>query len=510
MSFRILTNPPLAAMPPLVERPDGISPAVSAAVVAAPGVEPLRTRLALPGALTVTTGQQPALFLGPLYTLHKALSAAALAGLLEARWGRPVIPVFWVAGDDHDWDEARSAHWLDEQGEVMTAALRQRDPDAPMLPLWREPLGSEVARAVQMFRRSHHESAAGSAAVDLLQRHFRPEASISSATCGMLAELLAPFGVLVLDSTHPEFKRAAAPLLTRAVRDSEVLSRRIVERGAALLARGWDPGVEHDENATLVMLDGPEGRDRLVRYGKDQFQLRRAGHRFSAADLDRIAVEEPQRLSANVLLRPVLESQLLATVGYCAGPGELRYLALAGAVFETLDVARPAAVPRWSGLIVDSYADRMLERFDLPLDALRDPRQDVLARAAAARMPPRAVEALRQLRQAATDGFEIMADEAARISPPLARSVEGSERRVAFEYGRLERRLVRSLKRRHETELRQLARARTSVLPVGRPQERILCVAGPLARFGPALLDTVLQAAAASYRSALEGPLVPA
>jgi len=509
MSFRILTSLPLAAMPPLVERPDGISPAVSAAIVAAPGVEPLKARLALPGALTVTTGQQPALFLGPLYTLHKALSAAALAGLLEARWGRPVIPVFWVAGDDHDWDEARSAHWLDDQGDVMTAALRERDPDAPMLPLWREPLGSEVARAVQMFQRSHSESAAGRAAVELLQRHFRPEASISTATCGMLAELLAPFGVLVLDSTHPEFKRAAAPLLTRAIHDSAVLSRRIVERGAALLARGRDPGVEHDENATLVMLEGPEGRDRLVR-DKDGFRLRRAGHRFTPADLDRIAMEEPQRLSANVLLRPVLESQLLATVGYCAGPGELRYLALAAAVFETLDVARPAAVPRWSGLIVDSYADRMLERFDLPLDALRDPQQDVLARAAAARMPPRAVETLRQLRQAATDGLEIMADEAGRIAPPLARSVEGSARRIAFEYGRLERRLVRALKRRHETELRQLARARTSVLPVGRPQERILCVAGPLARFGPALLDTVLQAAAASYRSALEGPLVPA
>src|SRR5690606_10602475 len=63
-------------------------------------------RLRLPGALAVTTGQQPGLFGGPMYVLHKALGARALAKALELRWQRPVVPVFWLAGDDHDWDEA--------------------------------------------------------------------------------------------------------------------------------------------------------------------------------------------------------------------------------------------------------------------------------------------------------------------------------------------------------------------------------------------------------------------
>ena len=509
MSFRIVSNRALGPMPAIAERKGAVSPSVLPAIVTAAGTEALAARLALPQALTVTTGQQPALFLGPLYTLHKALSAAALAQLLEDRWQRPVVPVFWVAGDDHDWEEARGAHWLDDAGQIVTALLPEREPGAPMTPLWREPLGGNISAIVDRFARGHAASPAAGPILEMLDRCFVPGQTLSSASCRMLAELLAPLGVLVLDSTALPFKRAGAALLLRAVRQHAELSRQLQERAVQLHRAGHDPGVEHDSAATLVMLDGPDGRDRIVSAGSG-FRLRRAGQSLALHDLERIAEREPQRLSANVLLRPVLESELLGTVGYCAGPGELRYLALASAVFETLGVPRPAAVPRWSGVIVDSYTDRMLARFGLSLEELRDPARDVLAKAAADRLTPATVAALNDLRRSVREHFEVLGREASAIAAPLERSAEGSERRMEFELSRLERRLVRSLKHRHETELRQLARARTFVLPAGRPQERTLCVAEPLARFGLPLMEAVREAALTGYQSALEGPLVPA
>jgi uncharacterized protein YllA (UPF0747 family) len=69
----------------------------------------------------VTTGQQPGLFTGPLYTIYKALSTAALARVLERQWQRPVVPVFWVAGDDHDFAEASRVSWISADGSVVTA-----------------------------------------------------------------------------------------------------------------------------------------------------------------------------------------------------------------------------------------------------------------------------------------------------------------------------------------------------------------------------------------------------
>jgi bacillithiol biosynthesis cysteine-adding enzyme BshC len=509
MSFRIVANHPLAPMPVVAERASSISPSVLPAIVPAAGVDALAARLSLPNAVTGTTGQQPAVFLGPLYTLHKALSAAALARLLEERWQRPVIPVFWVAGDDHDWDEARGAHWLDDQGQLITDALPEREPGAPMAPLWRETLGADIGAIVDRFARGHVGAPAAGPVLNLLEHWFVPGQTLAGATCHMLAELLAPLGVLVLDSTVEPFKRAGAPLLLRALREHVKLSGQLQERAGQLQRAGRNPGVEHDPAATLVMLDGPDGRDRIVSDGSG-FRLRRAGQSLSIDDLERIAEHAPQRLSANVLLRPVLECELLGTVGYCAGPGELRYLALASAVFETLGVHRTAAVPRWSGLIVDSYTDRMLARFGLSLEELRDPARDVLAIAAADRLTPTTVTALNDLRRSMRAQFQVLGEEAASIAAPLERSAEGSARRIEFEISRLERRLIRGLKRRHETELRQLVRARTFVLPAGRPQERMLCVVEPLARFGLPLMAAVREAALASYQSALEGPRVPA
>src|SRR5690349_6109107 len=105
-----IVDTPLGRRPAAPElRADGWRPELGPALL--PGCEEAAARLALPGALAVTTGQQPGLFGGPLYTLYKALSARALARTLERRWGRPVVPVFWMAGDDHDFAEASTAAW---------------------------------------------------------------------------------------------------------------------------------------------------------------------------------------------------------------------------------------------------------------------------------------------------------------------------------------------------------------------------------------------------------------
>ena len=125
MSFRIVTTPLAATSALPAERAGGFPSALLPACIPAAGTEAALERLRDPRVLAVTTGQQPALFTGPLYTVHKALSAAALARELERRWKRPVVPIFWVAGDDHDFAEAAHAAWIGADGAIRRATLRQ-------------------------------------------------------------------------------------------------------------------------------------------------------------------------------------------------------------------------------------------------------------------------------------------------------------------------------------------------------------------------------------------------
>jgi uncharacterized protein YllA (UPF0747 family) len=331
---------------------------------------------------------------------------------------------------------------------------------------------------------------------------------MGGAYTGALAELLAPLGILCFDPTHAAAKRAAAPCLTAALRHAGELDRRLAERAADLAAAGAeDAGIAVGEGATLVMLEASLGRDRLVRTPSG-FVTRRSGEAFTAADLARIAHEAPERLSPNVLLRPVVESAMLPTAAYVAGPGELRYLALTPPLYDVLDVPRQRPVPRWSGVIVEPRVARVLEKFGLALDALLDPARRVETELVRAQLPAGATEALAELRRAIEQGYAAVGEAAVTIDPTLAKPIEHLRSQALQGTQDAERKLVQHLKRRQETELQQLARARAAVRPEGKPQERVLTVAPFLARYGPAVLHELAGAVEAWYDGALEG--VPA
>src|SRR5205085_564277 len=126
----------------------------------------------------------------------------------------------------------------------------------------------------------------------------------------------------------------------------------------AMKSAGADVAVAVGEGLSLLMIEGSHGRDRL-RIGEDgTFTTRRGSERFTQADIERVLREEPERLSGNVLLRPVVEAAVFPTVGYFGGPGELAYLEQTAPVFQRLGVPRPARLPRLSGFLVEAKVDK--------------------------------------------------------------------------------------------------------------------------------------------------------
>ena len=504
MTFRFVPTPldaPLT-LPPV--RPGGLDPALEPAFVPSAAREAALTRLREPGALAVTSGQQPGLFTGPLYTVHKALSTAALAHVLERQWGRPVVPIFWVAGDDHDFAEASETSWLTADGTLASASLPPRPPEAPLTPMYRQPLGEAVAAALEALGSSLPASEFRDETLAWLTRHYRPEATIAAAFSGAMAELLAPAGIVCFDSSHPSAKKAAAPLILRALERAAEIDDDLERQAEAVGDTARTSGVVLGDGAALVMLEGRQGRDRLVA-ADGAFMTRRGKERFDLAALRRIAETEPTRLSPNVLLRPVIESALLPTVAYLGGLAELRYLALTPPIYRRLGLEPQRPMPRWSGVLVEPRVDRILEKFGIELEDLLGPPGALESRLVRSQIPPEALAALESIRAAVETGYEAVERSATEIDPTLVRPVQGARHQALSGTQDVEKKLVQHLKRRQETELSQIARARAAVLPGGKPQERVLTVAPFIARYGPALVTNLGEAIEAWYAGALEG-----
>ena len=465
MIARILSTPIAAAAEPIpAGKPRRIAADVLAAVLPGPG----RDRFARGDVLAVTTGQQPGLFTGPLYTIHKALSAIALARRLESERGLPVVPVFWVAGDDHDFAEANHAAVLGKDGEVVNIVLRERAHEAPQLPLFREQLGGDVEAALAAFDAALPDSECKPEVRQWLATCYRADTNLADAGADALHRLLGARGegLAVFRAHDRAAKRAAAPWLLRALDET--------------LADGLTP----------VLVEGRLGRDRLRPEGGD-FVTRRSNERFSRAQLEQIAAETPERLSPNVLLRPVIEAALFPTLAYVGGPGEMDYLQDSAPLFSKLGVAPQARVPRWSGLVIEARVDKVLSKHGLTPADFTGPPGALEARFVQADLPPDLAATLRELRKDVEARYQRITGEVQQLDPTLERTVQSARNAALAGTNEIEKKLVASLKRSQGTLLGQLARVRAALAPGGKPQERVLTVASFLARYGGALLDDI-------------------
>ncbi len=229
------------------------------------------------------------------------------------------------------------------------------------------------------------------------------------------------------------------------LRKASELEQLLDERSGDLVGQGTDPGVAAADGATLVMVEAALGRDRLVR-SADGFVTRRAHERFALADLERLAQQEPQRLSPNVLLRPVVESALLPTVAYVAGPGELRYLPLCRPIYESLGVVPQLPVPRWSGILVEHRVDRVLEKFGATLDELLQHGRALESRVVRSQLPSEAVATLERLRAELTAGFDTLAEVARTIDPTIEKTIQNIGKQALSGTQDVERKLVQHLR----------------------------------------------------------------
>jgi len=461
---------------------DALAPALNAGGVAAARL----ARVANGKGVVISTGQQAALFGGPLYTLIKALSALSIADALEHALGIPTAPVFWAATDDADYEEASWA--------AVAVAGGLRKLELPPLrrvgiPMSRVPMPT-VDRLVEELA-----TACGAAVAPevlaIVRRNFTPQATLGDAYVGHLRALLEPLGIAVLDASHPAVRRSAAPVLTRALEDARAIERVLRERYLAIERAGYSPQVEHIPTLGLVFEYAPDGEKRRVPIGEVDEVRDRA---------------DPTMLGPNVLLRPIVERFIMPSAAYVAGPGEIAYFAQVSAAAQVLESHVPLVVPRWSATIVEPRMERLLARLGAAPEELREPHR-LEARLARAAMPPDLADGLRLFRHDITNAIARL-ERADRDHLVPAASLEGLRRSLSHRLDRADRRFLAAVKRRETSLMADVATAVAGLYPEGIRQERMLNFVPFLARYGQPLIDA-MQAEVGKYAAELVGAQPP-
>ena len=428
-------------------------------------------KLALPNSRAIVSGQQAGLLTGPAYTFYKAHSAIQLA---QAHRPQPVVPVFWVASQDHDTEEINSVVLLDFEERVHRLRL-ELPPAHPTGRISFAPYFPQVCELLQRFT-GHPEVR------ERICKALLGPWSYSEAFARLLLEFLGPAGLVVFDPMAPELAPLFVPALEREIADPLASSEAINRTALAMKRAGLEPVLGRGEAATNLFLEGTDGVRRLLRFRDGRFED--GQKRYSAADLLALLEQDPARITPAAGLRPVLQDTVLPTAGFVVGPGELKYVAELGSVYELHGLKPPAVIRRIGVMVLEPPIERILRKYGLEAWAFQNDPEGSF-KAALAQQEAR-VQAIRT--HLARIDAELSQIQNLLSDPGLKRPHHRARVRIRYELERLERKILDSTLRQENTIGAQFARLQRHLAPAG-PQERVYPFLMYLLKHGDGVLE---------------------
>ena len=444
-------------------------------------------RLAEPGALAVVAGQQAGLLTGPAYAIYKAAGAIALARRLAAELGRPVVPVFWAATEDHDLAEADHA-WILNSAETWHRLRFQPTSPADGLSVGAVSLAGRVRDAVLSdLGASLPADRVAGGVLEVAAATGGRAGTLGEWFCRLLAAVFGPQGLVILDPMEPALRRLAAPGVVAALTNQAELASALAQGLASVGQLGFAPQLEPGPSDAHVFFypQGPGGPRRALVRTAAGFGLRdSAGDQWAPSRLRELAAADPERFSGSVVTRPLFQDYMLPTVAHMAGPGEIAYYAALGGCYRAVGLSMPVIWPRPSYTVVEPAVAHLLRKQGLAepdLPAALEAAEEAAVRA----HDELSVEHMfDQLDARIDEAYRPVLATASRVDDVLGKLTEQNRRRVRRETIWLRRKAWQVARQRAATTRGQLGRIRTHLWPKDGPQERTACGLYYLARFG--------------------------
>ena len=447
--------------------------------------------LAKDDACAVVTGQQVGLFSGALYTIYKALTAIKLAETLSQRSSVPVVPIFWLATDDHDFAEVNHVDLLDQAGQLQRISYDDR-PSEARLPVGGLKFSVEIETCVDAMDEMTPPSEFKTEVLSLLKNAYQPGRTFAEAFSIWITRLFSDHGLVLIDPSHPDLIAMAQQPLEREIGEGSPLSRRAIETSARLTEKNYTPQVPQQEGKLNLFL--AEHERQPIHVDGDDFIVKDPERRFTRDELVEMARTTPHALSPNVLMRPLVQDTILPTVAYVGGPGEIAYLAQLRGAYEEFDIPMPVVYPRKGFTLLERHVGSSLEALSLSIQDVWGGLTAKRNALAAAEVPDSLQQALATAAQNLNRDLEAVSREATAMDGSLGQTADGVHRKIQHQLNLLESKVVQAAKRKQEVVGRKLTKLENTLCPNRHLQERVFNVTPFLMKYGFSWLDELYEA----------------
>jgi bacillithiol biosynthesis cysteine-adding enzyme BshC len=437
-------------------------------------------------ALAVVTGQQLGIYGGSLYTIFKTISVIHLANKMEKQYDRPVIPVFWLADEDHDYDEVRDLNVFNSSDEVEHLELPPEN--GQLSPVAEMSVPQQIEQMRSNLRESLYNTDFSGELWELLDNSFEPGNTFLKSFGLFISNLFSKHGLVLAGSNNPRVKKMTGKYLKKSISSADQVRQALEDQTEQLNDEFHQQVKLYDSN--LFYLDEKNGRAKISR-NETGWEID-AGRGWKTEQLVEEIEAKPENFSPNVFLRPILQDALLPTIGYVAGPGETAYYGQMKKMYSCFDLEMHIIFPRLSATIVEPAIDRILN--ELPFEFHEyDKRIEDLESDYVDRTEQHDIEAIfkdwkEKIQQLAGPKKEEIAD----IDTTLEGAVEKSTSVYFGELDKLKGKVYRAVKKQDEIQLKRIRRIKTNLFPSDTLQERVIAAIFYMNKYGVDIWDRLL------------------
>lgn len=425
--------------------------------------------------VAVVTGQQAGLFSGPLYTIYKALSAVKLSECLRGR-GHKAVPVFWIATEDHDFEEVSKAFVINKNGNV-EVFKNEPQREAENLPVGYVKLDDSIKATIKKLFDELPQTEFTAEIKNLIEEIWKSGEFFSDAFTIFLTKIFDKYGLIMLDPLGEKLKKIAAPIYVEAIKKSDEIVNALIKRSEELVENGFHAQVLVTGDYFPLFWQAKDNtRNSLKKSKKGTFRTKENPREFTIEEFAEIAARDPQRFSPTVVLRGVVQDYLLPTVCYFGGGAEVAYFAQSGEVYKILNRPQTPVFHRQSFTVVEAKHRRTMEKYELTFKDLLGGKEAVLPDIVEKYLNPETAEILADAKEKIDGELNRLNENLTGIEPTLAASLETRRRKIVYHIENIRNKFHKAQLQKDEVIDRRIETLFEEILPHKGLQERTVNV----------------------------------